>query len=277
MFGKNKEKNKVDILLKEIRTDYETLVMHFSKSGSLGKQFEMRYRDAVEYRMNLLRFLGAEREAVKSMLGQAEDQQNADIVKVKAEKSPVALQGKSGKNATATIDNDKERVSYADRLIKEFAERIEKYPEIIIHPDAAFEMKKLFGALLCLEKDYWGFIDRVLRHTSGSKRFRESIDLEPEINRMCTVGTDGLPSALGTYYRLLERMPRNYRDVEQEEKRCLVNAAGLLKRMQMEIIRTMDISGGVLEAEDKHRLTEAKVYIDGMIDDFRLKDLAKLN
>ena len=137
-------------------------------------------------------------------------------------------------------------------------------------------MKKLFGAFSCFEKDYWGTVDRIIRNMSGSKRFRDTLDLEPEINRMCNVGSEGLPSALGTYHRLLERLPRDYNDVEREEKRCLVNAAGLLKKLQMEVIKAID-SGNNLDEDEKESLVEAKVYIDSMIEDFRLKDLARLN
>lgn len=270
MFGLNKEKKKIDGLLKDIRADYEILVNTFERPRSLSKQFELRYRDAVEYRLNLIQFLEAEIEAVKALLGQSETlKQEEEEVKPRT-----AAPRLSGKARSATVDNDEERISFADRLIKEFAERIKKYPEIIIHPDAAFEMKKLFGALSCVEKDYWGTVDRIIRNTYGSKRFRDSIDIEPEINRMCTPGVDGLPQALGSYHRLLERMPRDYREIEREEQRCLVNAAVLLKRMQAEMIRALDVAAK-LDDEEKTALSEAKVYIDGMIDDFRLKDLGR--
>ncbi|MDC7228290.1 MAG: hypothetical protein PQJ61_16125 [Spirochaetales bacterium] len=274
MFGLNKEKNKIDGLLKDIRADYETLVGTYSRPRSLSKQFEMRYRDAVEYRLNLVGFLEAEKEAVKALLGQAENniQDDPPQASTPASKHSRAVD----RPRSAKVDDGEERISFADRLIQEFAERIKKYPEIIIHPDAAFEMKKLFGALSCVEKDYWGTVDRIIRNMYGSKRFRDSVDIEPEINRMCTPGIDGLPPALGTYHRLLERMPRDYREVEREEQRCLVNAAVLLKRMQAEVIRSLDV-GSSLDEEERTRLSEAKVYIDSMIEDFRLKDLGRLN
>jgi hypothetical protein len=264
MFGINKEKKKVENLLKEIRSDYENLILNFKRPENLRSQFELRYHDAVEYRINLLGFLAAEKTAVMTLLERVEEGH--------VEKRTSAVFQKK----TPNVEVDGERISYADRLIKEFAERIDKYPEILIHPDAAFEMKKLFGALSCLEKDYWGIIDRILRNSSGSKRFRDTIDIEPEINRMCTAGLDGLPSALATYYRLLERMPRAYNEIEREEKRCLMSAAGLLKRMQMEIIKAFD-GGNSMEDDEIEKLSEAKNYIEGMLNDFRLKDLAKLS
>ena len=271
MFGINKEKKKIDILLKEIRSGYENLVNSYSRPRSLGKQFELRFHDAIEYRLDLVSFLEAEKEAVKSLIDQA-----VNLKAAEKDKKPASSKRPSGKPAAARVNNSDERISFADRLIQEFADRIQKYPEIIIHPDAALEMKKLFGALSCLEKDYWATVDRIIRNMTGSKRFRNSIDLEPDINRMCIAGTDGLPSALSTYYRLLERLPREYKDVEHEEKRCLVNAAGLLKKLQMEVIKALD-NGNMLEEEERIKLTEAKIYIDTMIDDFRLKDLARLN
>jgi len=271
MFGFNRDKNKVDNLLKEIRGDYENLIMNFHRPESLRTQFELRYHDAVEYRINLLDFLSAEKAAVKTLHERAEGSEAEKTAKNTRKKS-VPLRSPQVRD----VEVEGERISYADRLLKEFAERIEKYPEIIIHPDAALEMKKLFGALSCIEKDYWGTIDRILRSQNGSKRFRDSIDLEPEINRMCSAGLDGLPNALGTYYRLLERLPREYNEVEREEKRCLVDAAGLLKRMQMEIIRAFD-GGTSLDEDEKNRLGDAKAYIEGMLNDFRLKDLARLS
>ncbi len=276
MFGKNKEKNKIDLLLKEIRGEYDKLVMNYSRPRSIAKQFDLRYHDAVEYRLDLMKFLEAEREAVKTLLEQAENRINTEKTVVKPARG-ASGRSTAGKPASTVVENTEERISFADRLIQEFAERIEKYPEIIIHPDAAYEIKKLFGALSCVEKDYWSTVDRIIRNITGSKRFRDSIDLDPEINRMCITGTEGIPSALGTYHRLLERLPRDYKEVEREEKRCLVSAAGLLKKLQMEIIKALDSGSGNLEDEEKQKLTEAKVYIDGMIDDFRLRDLARLN
>ncbi len=267
MFGINKEKSRIDSLLKDIRADYEKLVILHSRPKSLAKQFELRYHDAVEYRINLLTFLEAEHEAVKALLEQTENKPAYE------KKEPK----KSLHKSSAVVDNSEERISFADKLIQEFAERIEKYPEIIIHPDAAFEMKKLFGALSCIEKDYWATLDRVTRGISGYKRFRDSLDLEPEINRMCILGTSGLPSVLGTYYSLLERRPRNYNEIEREEHRCLVSAARLLKNLQMEIVKVMDTGINLLDDEEKQRLTEARVYIENMMDDFRLKDLAHFN
>ena len=274
MFGIKREKDNVDIILKEIRNDYETLITRYNRSKNLLKQFEYRYHDAVEYRMNLGRFLEAEREAVKTMIGHAEDkmQNGSPENNVK-----LASEGSRGEVDSVNSEAPEKKDSFADRMIREFAERIEKYPEIIIHPDAAFEIKKLFGALSCVEKDYWAMVDRILRNTAGSKRFNDTIDIEPEINRMCIPGTEGIPSALGTYHNLLERIPRDHRAIEREEKRCLVNAAALLKRLQMEIIRALDIGGSMMEEDEKTNLSEAKVYIDSMIDDFRLKDLARLN
>ena len=58
-----------------------------------------------------------------------------------------------------------------------------------------------------------------------------------------------VPNALGTYRQLLERMPRDYKAVEREEKRCLVNAASLLKKIQMEIITALD-TGTSIEQEE---------------------------
>ena len=273
MFGAGKEKNKIDLMLKEIRKDYERLSREYSRPESLRMQFELRYHDAVEYRLNLLTFLEAEKEAVDDLLRQAETPKE-DKKSRRPETAPQQRTAAASASKTS-VSGGEERISFADKLIKEFAERIEKYPEIIIHPDAAFEMKKLFGALSCIEKDYWGVIDRVLRNYSGSRRFRDSIDLEPEINRLCSAGLDGLPSALGTYYRMLERVPRDYSEIEREEKRCLISAAGLLKKLQTEIIRALD-AGAAASEEEMGWIREAGDYLEGMINDFRLKDLTRL-
>ncbi|MBI9106213.1 MAG: hypothetical protein JEZ04_05660 [Spirochaetales bacterium] len=270
MFGFNRDKNKVDTLLKEIRSDYENLIKNYRRQESLRSLFELRYHDAVEYRINLMDFLSAEKAAVLTLIERAEGGKPGNENRAAERKTQ-----KAAPRPVSDAETPAPRVSYADKMLKEFAERIDKYPEIIIHPDAALEMQKLFGALSCIEKDYWGVIDRLLRNQIGSKRFRDTIDLEPEINRMCSAGLNGLPSGLSTYYRLLERLPRDYPEVEREEKRCLMSAAGLLKRMQMEIIKALDGNSAVPD-DEKVKLIEARGYIEGMLNDFRLKDLAKL-
>ncbi len=273
MFGINKSKNKIDELLKEVRAEYDDLITNFGRPRSLAREFDFRYHDAVEYRLDLMHFLQAEKEAAAELRKQSEALKAAD----KEKKAKTTRANKPPVREPVPVGGEKggERISFADKLIQEFTDRIQKYPEIIIHPDAAFEMKKLFGALSCIENDYWSIVDRIVRGQTGSKRFRDTIDLEPEIARMCTPGMNGVPNALGTYRQLLERMPRDYKAVEREEKRCLVNAASLLKKIQMEIITALD-TGTSIEQEERDKMVEAKVYIDSMIEDFRLKDLGRL-
>ncbi len=281
MFGLKKDKSQIEDLLREIRAEYETYIIKFKKTQRIKQEFEYRYRDAVEYRMDLLRFLNAEREALAALVAKAEAKNQPEKT-VKNEKSPNRT-AVNDRESLSDISDDSGKTeksaekikSYADRMIEEFAARIDKYPEIIIHSDASNEMKKLFGALSCIEKDYWSLVDRILRNQNGSRRFWESVDIEPEINRLCRPGLEGIPSALTTYYRLLERLPRDYNEIEREEKRSLLAAASLLKKLQDEVIRAID-GGKGLDKDAKELLSEARVYIDGMMDDFRLKDLARL-
>ncbi|MDC7125638.1 MAG: hypothetical protein PQJ46_08715 [Spirochaetales bacterium] len=265
MFGKNKDTKKRDELLQNIRDDYETLVSMYERSPNLGLQFESRYNDALKFRLNLSNFFEAEKDAVKALLKQSEDLKKAEEAQKKVSES--SKEDKPSK--------PEEKMSYADKILKEFEDRIRQYPGLRIHPDADLEMRKLFGALANMEQEHWGTVDGIIRKAYGSKRFNESIDLEPEVNRMCIAAHDGIPSGLDTYFRLLERKPRNYTDIENEQKRCLLNAASLLKKLQMEIIKALDNSQ-LLGTKERQKLEDSKKYIDGIMRDFRLTDLARL-
>lgn len=251
----------VDAILEEIRRRYDELIVHYMKTPRLKDFFNDRYYLAVKTRADLSDFLDAELTAVKELdKREAEARLQADMVQ---EKRLVDRENKKT-----------EEKSFADRIIEEFADKIKQYPEVMIHPDASLEIRHLVGALGELEKGLWPHLDGMLRKYDSRHYSIARQTLESALLTICVPHTSGFPPALQNYYGLMNRFPRDYRQIESEEKRFLVQTAHLLGSMQLEVVRLIDFPG--LDPGDREILAGLHDELGTVMDDFRLNDLARL-
>ena len=256
IFTRKNNKAIIDNLLHDVRNGYNQLIENYNKPSSLREQFNQRYREAIKSRMQLEKFLKTEKEVVETLIGQAK-------AKVEAELS-------------GNKDDKKEREkNFADKVLEGFEDKIKKYPSIFIHPNASKEIKKLFGAIAVFEKDHWQNIEGILRRIEGQKHYNLLLQLDSNLRRMVSNARDSIPSALITYNNYLSQTPQKLHLVDEEEKRCLVDVAVMLKKMQREIIKTLDQALN-MEKDERIKLKEALSYVEGLLEDFRIEDLGRL-
>ena len=98
--------------------------------------------------------------------------------------------------------------------------------------------------------------------------------IESELRFMSSVGDDGVSPKLSRYLALFDRFPRDYKSIDAEEKKFILGAAFLLHDLQ-DILTQVRAGYTPLSEVEQDKLARTLVYIDGVIEDFRLKDLKR--
>ena len=94
--------------------------------------------------------------------------------------------------------------------------------------------------------------------------------MESRLFQLCRPGADGVPPRLTRYRSLFERFPRNYREIDTEEKKCILDAAHFLHQIT-DTVKEMT-SAEKLAASERQKLEQMREYVKDVIADFRLKD-----
>lgn len=237
----------------KIRQRYDEYIYKYFKPKTVKFAFEERYAEVLQKRMDISTFLIAEIDAVEELIKREE----ARIV--------------------AGPPADQERESLADRverIYQQNLERIRKYPEINIHPTANEEIKRLVGALNALDNEYWPHLAAILLDTSYSRGSMTMMNLESRLRYLGSLGTDRVPGALSRYLYHLNRFPRDYPAIDREEKEYILESAFFLHELD-DILGRVLVNYPRLSNEQKLGLREIQEYVNGMIQDFRVKDLKR--
>ena len=237
----------------KIRQRYDEYIFKYFKPKTVKFAFEERYAEVLQKRMDISTFLMAEIGAVEELI----KREQARIV------------------AGPQVEREKESLSdRVERIYQQNLEKIRKYPEINIHPTANEEIKRLVGALNALDNEYWPHLSGILRDTSYSRGSMTMVNLESKLRYLGTLGIDRVPGALSRYLYHLNRFPRDYPAIDREEKEYILESAFFLHDLS-------DILGRVLanyprlSNDQKQGLREIQQYVNGMIQDFRVKDLKR--
>jgi hypothetical protein len=161
-----------------------------------------------------------------------------------------------------------------ERIYQENLEKIRKYPEIDIHPTANEEIKRLVGALNTLDSEYWPRLIEILRDTTYSRGSMTMVNMEGQLRYLGSPGIDRVPGALSRYLYQLNRFPRDYPAIDREEKEYILESAFFLHDLN-EILGRAQANYPRLREEQKQGLREIQHYVNGMIQDFRVRDLKR--
>lgn len=256
MKDKPLSEEEIERAVRKIRQLYDDYIVSYTKPFRLKNSFEDRYFEARKSRIDLTRFVFAELEVVRQLKQQAEEKR-------------IREEERRFKKKTGT----KRTIDLADRVLEQHRKQIEKYPELPMDSRASSEIKKLFGALDHLEKEFWPPFESLLRRIYPTYYANPRVDLEPRIYALCP-GAGSSPPILGRYEALLLRIPRSQMDVEWEEKHLLLEAAFLLHSFLtvIEDLKFEDCSD-----EEREMVEKARDYVHTLITDFRLKDLKPTN
>lgn len=254
---KNMTTEEIRAAADKIRKKYDDYIIQYMKAPEIKKGFEDRYLYALRNRLDMARFFMAEKQALDQLCEEEEKELRKSWNKEEQKRKT------SGK-------------SIADRVIEEQENRImEHYPMVEIHKEASGEICYLFGALQVFEQKYWPNIQNMLRKYFKQFYTGSRASLESAVLDLCCANLDGLPPRLMGYAHLFERFPRDYSRIEKEEKMYLTETSVLLNRVSEEIKKIF--AEQELTEEERGLISSANIYVNDLMMDFRLKDLAKLH
>jgi hypothetical protein len=244
--------------VEKIREEYSEYMTRFGKPRDALDAFEDRYIDALRVRMDLALFLHAEHNVAEQLMTQEHERIEKDKQKQQA------------------LSKEKvEKLSATDKIIEEQTQRIGKYPKLFINNDASNEVSRLFGALGAIDREFWADLEKYLRKTYASLYSNPRGRIEEKILQLCRPGTDNIPSRLIRYAHLFSRFPRDYLEIEKEEKRSILDSAFFLFDL-LDVLKEVK-SGELLSVSEIMAVEKMEAYVNGIIQDFRLKEFKSLN
>lgn len=239
----------------KILSEYDHYIVAYMKSRRLKEDFESRYFSAMKARMDMTSFLHAELTAIRELRRKEEERLSAEHnrqIEESAKKKGPKPQG------------------FADRIVAENRAKIAKYPAKEIHPDASFEVVRLFGVMNDFERRHWPEVERCLRKISPTLYSGPRIVLERRIFDLWSDTKDGVSPRLAGYQTLFSRFPRSQRDIAREEQRFLIDSGFLMHAVADEIEAVKE--NKALEADEQKFLEKMFDYMHTVINDFRLND-----
>ena len=142
---------------------------------------------------------------------------------------------------------------FADRILEEQREKILKYPELVFHPDAREEVRRLLGALVELERSQWLSLGMALQETAYSRSSLTMTSLEIQLRSLASLDSDGFPAALTRLMVHLNRFPRDYHAIDREEQEYILKSAFFLHEL-LEVMDRVDENYPDLGEQDRETL-----------------------
>ncbi len=253
MLGKGRGYNKPEVIesIDKLISKYETLIFDNALNPGLIESFEDRLRHARNMGRDPMRFLEEEIAEYKALEKKTE---------VKAYTESIRDEARRRRQAGET---------FADKVLDEYRQRIEHYPEVSIHPDADTEVAKLYGALDLLDKNHWSPLIEYLRKAFPRAGQIDRMTIEQRFWRFISTRKDRLPEELEPYRRSLAAPSATRKERIREAQEAVKSAAFFLHELL-----------GV--CEDARRQTEpgedverALGFIREIITDFRIKELKR--
>jgi hypothetical protein len=262
--SKKLSESQIDEGIRIIRKLYDDYIIQYMKGVKIKNEFEERYLHALRNRMDLSTFVGAETEAIRNLIKKEED---LTAIQIRRAQKHIAHPKEKTK--------EEPKEDFADRVIRENMKKIEKYPELFIHEDASIEIKKLYGTLNLLDREYWPLFDRALKSIYPSLYSGPRLLIESRMLELGRPSTTGVPPRVGSYQAQFMKFPRNYQAIDREEKQCILSAAFLLHLILSECEKALTSKD--MKPEETADVEKMKEFVHTVIEDFRLKDLKENN
>ena len=244
----------IDLAIDKIVKKYDEYCYRFFKHPKIKAAFEERYFQALKMGLDMGRFLKTEIDVVNELLRKEEAKLNREVPTA----PPVQREG------------------FADRVMRQHREQIEKYPDVKIHKDANPEIRRLLGALNELHEKYMPILQDALANTNFSSNTLAMQNIESELHFLCTSDQDGSSPKLTRYLALFNRFPRDYRAIDAEEKKFIMAASFLLHDLK-DILDQARTGYTTLSNRQQEAVGRVSTYVFGVVTDFRLRDLKRRN
>ena len=255
LFAKRKQKLKkpeIESAINKIRSEYDKYIVTFHKPAILKQEFEWRYKNAQIEHMDMERFLRDEITAVQSIFNHQKKIEKDNFSKIERERMKTLR---------------KSQPDFADEVLEKLKKKITVYPPLNFHKDASYEIIHLYGAIREFEKNHWPSLDHFISENKSWALKGEKKDFNNEIWRFIPSGENGIPVVLERYYLMLNSTDTTLKDISREAQECMKRAAFLLNDIVWcckQIIKKEIDSANV----DKNL-----IFVQNIIDDFRIKDL----
>lgn len=241
--------HEIDRALDKIRAEYDHYIVHFLKTPEAKRRFEDRYTLALKNRTDLTTFLGAEMQAVKTL--------------VEAARAEAALPPPPPKPLS------KRRMSYADLVVEQLRARIQAYPALGLpdHPEKSPDVDKLYGTLRWFRREIWDVLYPVFLGKCPSPALFAA---DTDLGALTLQGTNW-PKEVDAYWALLTGNAE-LSQVARAQNRCLLQGAQLLVRIQ----RLLDaaVTEPALTPQERDHVKRAQAFCVRVLGDFRLRELA---
>ena len=236
----------IQTALVRIRQKYDDHIISYMTDMAEKSAFEDRYIMALHARVDLTRFVQEEILHLQELEQKAREH---------ADRAPKPKSKKPGKPK-----------NFADKVLEELELRIAHYPSLDFNHDASVEVRKLYGALGVLYKEYWYALSEFLRKYHSSEL---SYNLENRLLRMTVMGADNVPPELERYQFLLSQRGKYASELFREAQESIKRASFFLHDLRILMQETRE--RGILD----EKVENAFEYVENIIHDFRLKDLKK--
>jgi len=251
IFNRGLSKEEIAKTLKKIRKEYNNYIVSYMKSSRAKDEFESRYLFAVKYKESMPLFFKNEIDILTKLI-ELEEEKRAQKKRDLEEAQKRRDRRKNG--------------DFADKILKEFEERIKLYPEVNITSEASVEVKKLFGALKVFEDRYWNSFSRYIKLASPMGRIVDHL----ENDLWLLIGTANKNSpVLDKYIFLLERKELDLKAISIAEQACMKQVAFLLNDL-LELYRR-----SIIEVVPPSSAVDGYNYISQIVFNFRLAELKK--
>ena len=127
-----------------------------------------------------------------------------------------------------------------------------------------------------LDDKYMPLLQDALKNTNFSFNTQVMLNLDSELRYLSSADEDGVSSKLTRYKGLFNRFPRDYKSIDNEEKAYIMAASFFLHDLQ-DILDRAGLGRISLNSNEQEKLNQTRAYLDGIIEDFRLKDLKRKN
>jgi hypothetical protein len=164
--------------------------------------------------------------------------------------------------------------SFADKVLEENRARISGYRDVVFHPDAGDEVRRLVGALSDLVAKQWPDLAHALKDTMYAMNSSEMLSLDSQLRSLASPGGEEAPHALSRLVAQLKKFPRSYAVIDREEKDYILAAAFFLHDLHDVLTRVLEVHTEIAAARRKVA-EDCAAHVWELIADFRLKDLKR--
>ena len=237
--------------VEKIRRKYDEYINKYFKPKSLRAAFESRYIKGLRAKVDVSSFLLAEISAIQELISREEQ---------RVQLGPVQQPEKAQ--------------SFAEKVLDENRARIAAYKDVVFHPDAGEEVRRLAGALFELGGERWQDLGLALQETMYAMSSSEMLRLDSQLRYLASTDGQETPRFLGRLVTQLRKFPRNYQSIDREGKDYILEAAFLLHDLFVVLERVKRVYTDM--APNRRKIVEDSLaHVWRIISDFRLKDLKR--